>query len=518
MPDYSMPAVIPPRRPGDQRDGKRPALAATPPSTPSPPRSPPPSPPVRSRSPRDPPPPPGRARGRGLLPPRTLAFLTIVGLISPVSPATPPLGTPTSSCPAAYFIPTAAATSLRSDALAIAQPTPAVTLPPGPPTLAVTPPPAGDAARSDANALGTPQPTPAVISPIAPPLPTWTTLWLLLPSQTKRTPLGALTLSLGRQCQTLAVTMSASAACLLLHHHRHTRRRRAAAATTVQAALRGRLARSARRNILSVCDELAAVRTNYQRSDVPPIEFESTLNPGRCYFLDVTGPCYAMDVWYAEGDEGWHVDARRCLADHRAALAAAARTVQAHARRWFVRRSLLPVATLQLWIAHVLSPGNSILDPKTPIAVADLCLRRVEGGLSWAYCERRFGEPVADALSPTPTPRPVRTSSHASSARHRARQAQALQCELDAWKGACRLRHQRRLVLWHGRLYRPDLSRRNTARYDLAVDVALGATDVLVEGLRCGAGDDVDDCDPTGSDSDFDTDSDLGADSIEEGA
>ena len=30
--------------------------------------------------------------------------------------------------------------------------------------------------------------------------------------------------------------------------------------------------------------------------------------------------------------------------------------------------------------------------------------------------------------------------------------------------------------------------------------------------LRCGAGDDVDDCDPTGSDSDFDTDSDLGAD------
>ena len=219
VPDYSMPAVIPPRRPGDQRDGKRPALAATPPSTPSPPRSPPPSPPVRSRSPRDPPPPPGRARGRGLLPPRTLAFLTIVGLISPVSPATPPLGTPTSSCPAAYFIPTAAATSLRSDALAIAQPTPAVTLPPGPPTLAVTPPPAGDAARSDANALGTPQPTPAVISPIAPPLPTWTTLWLLLPSQTKRTPLGALTLSLGRQCQTLAVTMSASAACLLLHHH-----------------------------------------------------------------------------------------------------------------------------------------------------------------------------------------------------------------------------------------------------------------------------------------------------------
>ena len=152
-------------------------------------------------------------------PPRTLAFLTIVGLTSPVSPATPPLGTPTSSCPAAYFIPTAAATSLRSDALAIAQPTPAVTLPPGPPTLAVTPPPAGDAARSDANALGTPQPTPAVISPIAPPLPTWTTLWLLLPSQTKRTPLGALTLSLGRQCQTLAVTMSASAACLLLHHH-----------------------------------------------------------------------------------------------------------------------------------------------------------------------------------------------------------------------------------------------------------------------------------------------------------
>ena len=46
--------------------------------------------------------------------------------------------------------------------------------------------------------------------------------------------------------------------------------------------------------------------------------------------------------------------------------------------------------------------------------------------------------------------------------------------------------------------------------------VALGVTDVLVEGLRCGADDD--DCDPTGSDSDFDTDSDLGADSIEEGA
>ena len=41
-------------------------------------------------------------------------------------------------------------------------------------------------------------------------------------------------------------------------------------------------------------------------------------------------------------------------------------------------------------------------------------------------------------------------------------------------------------------------------------------TDVMVEGLHCAAGND--DCDPTGSDSDFDTDSDLGADSIEEGA
>ena len=87
---------------------------------------------------------------------------------------------------------------------------------------------------------------------------------------------------------------------------------------------------------------------------------------------------------------------------------------------------------------------------------------------------------------------------------------------MATWKGACRLRHQRRLVLWHGRLYRPDFLRRDIARYDLAVDDALGVTDVMVEGLHCAAGND--DSDPTGSDSDFDPDSDLGADSMEEGA
>ena len=109
---------------------------------------------------------------------------------------------------------------------------------------------------------------------------------------------GAPTLLRGRQqCPTLAVTMSATAVCFLLRHL-HRTHRRTAAAVTIQAALRGRQARIARQDVLSITGELNALHMAYPIFGAPYIDFE----PG-AFALGVVTPRSTMDIWF--GDSGY---------------------------------------------------------------------------------------------------------------------------------------------------------------------------------------------------------------------
>ena len=132
-----------------------------------------------------------------------------------------------------------------------------------------------------------------------------------------------------------------------------------------------------------------------------------------------------------------------------------------------------------LWIEYRLIPGCSLLDPESRISVADLYLLRVhEGGWSWGYCHRSTGEPIADAFSPLPTPRPERTSTSASNHRQRAHQKQALERAVAEWDRARRLFDaRRRLVYWHDKLYRPYYSSSDRARFDAAEFPGSGGMD-----------------------------------------
>ena len=105
-------------------------------------------------------------------------------------------------------------------------------------------------------------------------------------------------------------------------------------------------------------------------------------------------------------------------------------------RGWFVRRGLLPAATLD-------SAVTAIAD-RYPIARAGLVLERVIGDASWVYCTRGAGIVIADARAPDAVPivGPPEHSGKASNARKaRARRQAATRSDRDA-------RRQRRQHRW----------------------------------------------------------------------
>ena len=94
-------------------------------------------------------------------------------------------------------------------------------------------------------------------------------------------------------------------------------------------------------------------------------------------------------------DEECYIDVRGLLDLHRASLTSAACAIQSYVRRWFVLRSLLPAATLRRWCTLHPLPGWPH-DPARPLSPSNLYLHPVEGGMSWAYCDRLTKFPVAD--------------------------------------------------------------------------------------------------------------------------
>jgi hypothetical protein len=81
-------------------------------------------------------------------------------------------------------------------------------------------------------------------------------------------------------------------------------------------------------------------------------------------------------------------------------------------------------------------------------APAHLYLRRVEGGLSWVYCDRDTSFALVDALALL-RPRPVRAGGHASNAAQRARQHATFEKDMRDWR-----RWRRTTLAWHEPYYR----------------------------------------------------------------
>ena len=158
-------------------------------------------------------------------------------------------------------------------------------------------------------------------------------------------------------------------------------------------------------------------------------------------------------------DEECYIDVRGLLDLHRASLTSAACAIQSYVRRWFVLRSLLPAATLRRWCTLHPLPGWPH-DPARPLSPSNLYLHPVEGGMSWAYCDRFTKFPVADALSPSTRPYPARLAKRAASHSQRQRQEAALAHDMQAWHAERRLAHAVGLEQLRGadgvlRLYRP---------------------------------------------------------------
>ncbi len=256
--------------------------------------------------------------------------------------------------------------------------------------------------------------------------------------------------------------------------HDHATRRRAAT-VTIQAACRGHATRSALRDLLGVCDELRRQPGDpSERLDVYGIGW-----PGYDFCVALVRPGF-MDVYFR--CDGCYVDIRRHLRDHVTTVARATLVVQSSLRRWFVRRSLLPAATLKKQIALSREMCRTPIDPARTLTPDDLYLRPVEGGLSWVYCDRDTRFDVVDALALL-RPCPVRSAGRVSSIAQRARQHAAFQREMRDW------RHWRRTTLaWHavdeigGRLYRPRRSGYDKRRYEAALETFLLGAPTLPHG------------------------------------
>ena len=247
--------------------------------------------------------------------------------------------------------------------------------------------------------------------------------------------------------------MSAITLPSLLLRHLLTNPRRptaAAAVTAIQAAHRGRQARRALRDVRSVCHTLC-----HALGEPPQVALGS--HDFGCCGLGVVGPGQRMDAY--SRDEECYIDVRGLLDLHRASLTSAACAIQSYVRRWFVLRSLLPAATLRRWCTLHPLPGWPH-DPARPLSPSNLYLHPVEGGMSWAYCDRFTKFPVADALSPSTRPYPARLAKRAASHSQRQRQEAALARDMQAWHAERRLAHAVGLEQLRGadgvlRLYRP---------------------------------------------------------------
>jgi hypothetical protein len=237
-------------------------------------------------------------------------------------------------------------------------------------------------------------------------------------------------------------------------HLRH--RRYWAGAAAVQAAWRGRAARSALRDLHHICNQLRR-----EPGDPPDICLGGGPTVDYCAGLVRPG---LMDVYSRMDDE--YIDIRGRQRNHRAELAGAALVMQSSFRGRLVRRCLLPATTLVSQILLSREMCRTPVDPASAVmadpAPAHLYLRRVEGGLSWVYCDRDTSFALVDALALL-RPRPVRAGGRASNAAQRARQHAAFEKDMRDWR-----RWRRTTLAWHevaearGRLYRP----RGDGRYD----------------------------------------------------
>ena len=119
-------------------------------------------------------------------------------------------------------------------------------------------------------------------------------------------------------------------------------------------------------------------------------------------------------------------------------------------RGWLVRRCVLP----QESILRAIKLDGMWCPSTNP---DDFWLRPLASRISWVYCFRKGPrDPVADALALPEPPFAARTPGKASSARHKAKQRQAIAAARKSWRTADAARRHRAAWLHHvsGNLYR----------------------------------------------------------------